>query len=92
MKAIRKTGVCCLVLALALVLALPLNAQETDKVNINEATVEQLAEIKFIGPAIAERIVEYRTEEGPFGELEDLMKVKGIGQKTFDKIKDQLTI
>ncbi len=92
MKATRKAVMCCLVLALALVTALPLNAQESGKVNVNEATVEQLAEIKFIGPAIAERIVEYRKEMGPFGEIEDLMKVKGIGPKTFEKIKDQLTI
>ncbi|MFO7783010.1 MAG: ComEA family DNA-binding protein [Thermodesulfobacteriota bacterium] len=92
MKAMRKAGMCCLVLALTLVVALPLNARESGKVNVNEATVEQLAEVKFIGLSIAERIVEYRTEVGPFGELDDLMKVKGIGPKTFEKIKDQLTI
>ncbi len=92
MKAMRKAVVYCLVLGFVLVMALPLNAQESGKLNVNEATVEQLAEIKFIGTAIAERIVEYRTEAGPFGELEDLMNVKGIGPKVFDKIKDQLTI
>jgi competence protein ComEA len=79
-----------LVLTLASVPAL--YAEEAGKVNINEATVEQLAQVKFIGPAIAERIVQYRKDSGPFGSLEDLMKVKGIGAKTFEKIKDGLTL
>ena len=93
MKRMKKGLAYCLVLALALSLVPSLcAAEESDKVNINEATLEQLAEIQFIGPKIAERIVQYREESGPFAALEDLMKVKGIGQKTFEKIKDGITL
>jgi competence protein ComEA len=67
-------------------------AEDPGKVNINEATVEQLAQVKHIGPKIAERIVQYRNEAGPFKSLEDLTNVKGIGPKTFEKIKDLITI
>lgn len=92
MKLMRKAGMCFFALVLFFSLALPLGAEVAGKVSINEATVEQLAEVKFIGPAIAARIVEHRTEQGPFGELDELMKVRGIGPKVFEKIKDQLTI
>lgn len=92
MKSLMKPAMYCLVLALTLLTAPALHAEESGKVNINEATVEQLTEVKFIGPAIAESIVQYRDESGPFQSLEQLMEVKGIGRKTFDKIKDQVTL
>ena len=92
MSKLKKAGMCCVLLVLALSFVPALHAEESGKVNINEATVEQLAEVKFIGTAIAERIVQYRKDSGPFGSLEDLMNVKGIGSKTFDKIKDGLTL
>ena len=76
----------------AIAFASSVHAEDAGKVNINEATVEELAEIKFIGPAIAERIVQHREDSGPFGKIEDLMNVKGIGPKTFEKIKDRLTL
>jgi comEA protein len=92
MKNLKKAGMCCVLLVLALSFVPALHAEDPVKVSINEATVEQLAEVKFIGPAIAERIVQYRKDSGPFGSLEDLMNVKGIGSKTFEKIKDGLTL
>jgi len=93
MKPIRKGLAFCLVLALVFSLVPSLYAaEESGKVNINEATLEQLAEIQYIGPKIAERIVQYREASGPFAALEDLMKVKGIGQKTFEKIKESITL
>ena len=62
------------------------------KVNINAASVEELDTLPGIGPAIAQRIVDYRTENGPFATIEDLMQVKGIGPSTFDELKARITV
>ena len=61
-------------------------------VNINRATVEELDTLPGIGPAIAQRIVDYREAFGDFATIEDLQKVKGIGPSTFEKLKDQITV
>ena len=66
-------------------------AQE-GKVNINTASVEELAQLKGIGPALAQRIIEYREKIAPFEKPEDLMKVKGIGEKTFESIKGAIVV
>ncbi len=58
------------------------------KIDINKATVAELTALSGIGDAIAARIIEYREANGPFKAPEDLMKVKGIGEKKFEKIKD----
>ena len=63
-----------------------------EKVNLNTATLEELTELKGIGQAYAQRIIDYRQNYGPFEKIEDLMKVKGIGQKTFDANKDIITV
>jgi competence protein ComEA len=68
------------------------SAQVASKININKATVEQLTELKGIGEAYAKKIIEYREKNGPFKKIEDIMEVKGIGTKTFESIKDQITI
>lgn len=62
------------------------------QVNLNTATVEQLCALPGIGPAIAQRIVDYRQTQGPFTAPEDIMNVKGIGQATYDKLKDLITV
>jgi competence protein ComEA len=62
------------------------------KVNINTATVEQLDTLPGIGPAIAQRIVDYRQANGPFAEPEDIMNVSGIGPATFEKLQDLITV
>jgi len=62
------------------------------KININTATLDQLDTLSGIGPSKAQAIVDYRNSQGGFKSTEELMNVKGIGQATFDKIKDQITI
>ncbi|MDD7718064.1 MAG: helix-hairpin-helix domain-containing protein [Eubacteriaceae bacterium] len=61
-------------------------------VNINIADSDGLQEIPGVGPSTAEKILAYRNSNGKFKSKEDLMNVSGIGQKTFDKIKDMITI
>jgi comEA protein len=59
-------------------------------ININKADVEELEKLPRIGPAMAKRIIEYRKLQGSFKSLDDLIKVKGIGQKTLDLIRPYL--
>jgi len=61
-------------------------------VNINTATKEQLCTLTGIGEAKAEAIIAYRSEKGNFSEKEDIMKVTGIKQAGYDKIKEQITV
>ncbi len=67
-------------------------APAADKVNINTASQADLDKLPRIGPKVAQRIIDYRKEHGPFKRVEDLMKVKGIGEKTFARLKDLVTI
>lgn len=57
-------------------------------VNINTATPAELDTLPGVGPSTAQRIIDGR----PYGKIEDLMRVKGIGQATFDKLKDHVTV
>ena len=82
----------CFAIALATTLVSALHAQETDKININNASVEGLIQLKGIGPKKAQRIVDHREEHGPFEKPEDIMKVKGIGPKTFESSKDRIIV
>ena len=68
------------------------NGAQLIKVDLNKATLEELESIRGIGPALAERIVTYRNENGKFKSAEDLMNVKGIGQAKFERIKEQLIV
>ena len=69
-----------------------MDVQAPSAVNINTATAEELEAIRGIGPAIAERIIQYRSEHGPFAHAEDLTNIRGIGEAKFQKIKEQVTI
>jgi len=60
--------------------------------NINTATIEQLCTLSGIGEAKARAIVEYREQKGNFSRIEDIMKVAGIKQTGYDKIKDSITV
>jgi competence protein ComEA len=61
-------------------------------VNINTATQAQLESLPGLGVKVAERILEYREKNGKFKKVEDLMNVKGIGEKSFLKLKPLLTV
>lgn len=61
-------------------------------VNINTASATELQTLSGIGPAMAQSIIDERTQNGPFASVDDLMRVSGIGEKKFAKIKDCLCI
>jgi len=62
------------------------------KINLNSATAEQLTSLPGIGTATAKLIIEHRTKTGRFNRVEELMNVKGIGEKKFKAIKDLITL
>ena len=62
------------------------------QVNLNTASVSQLETLPGIGKATAERILEYRQKNGGFKKVEDLMNVRGIGEKSFLKLKSLVTV
>lgn len=61
------------------------------KVNINVAEAEELSDLPGIGPVLAQRIVDYRTDHGPFENINSITEVSGIGDASFEKIKDCIT-
>lgn len=67
-------------------------AKNDGKVNLNTASEEELKTLSGIGDTRAERILEYRETNGGFGTIEELMKVEGIKEGVFDKIKDRITV
>ena len=87
---VKKLVVVLLVIAFAF--AGLVQADDSTKLDINKATLKELVQLKGIGKKFAERIIEYREKNGKFEKIEDLMKVKGIGQKKFDAIKDLIYI
>ena len=64
----------------------------TGPININQASQSELESLPGIGQVIAERIIEYREKNGPFKSKEELKEVKGIGDKTFADLEDEITI
>ncbi|MCF0134926.1 MAG: ComEA family DNA-binding protein, partial [Lachnospiraceae bacterium] len=60
--------------------------------NLNTASKMELIELPGIGEAYAQRIIAYREEHGPFQSVEDIMNVSGIGEATFAKLKDLITV
>ena len=93
----RRLVAAVLAVALAVLVAPGLASAEskpapTSKVNINTASVEQLTALPGVGPALAARIVEHRQKSGAFRSTQEVMSVKGIGEKNFAKIEAWLTV
>ncbi len=68
------------------------SAKQTARININTADAKELATLKGIGEKKAQAIVDFRSENGPFKKVEDIMLVKGIGQKLFTTIQNQIAV
>ena len=64
----------------------------TEIININTAEKQNLVKLPKIGTVTAERIIRFRDDYGPFKSIDDLLKVKGIGPKTLEKLKPQITL
>ncbi|MBM7604768.1 competence protein ComEA [Metabacillus crassostreae] len=69
-----------------------LDNDQVQKVNINTATIEELQTLTGIGPAKAEAIMTYREENGLFQSPEDLLEVTGIGEKSYEKLKEEILV
>ena len=68
----------------------PVEKTDADKVNINTADADELETLPGIGPVLAQRIIDWRTANGPFTCPEDLLQVSGIGQTTLDGLRDRI--
>jgi comEA protein len=85
------------ILALAVLTGFPTITQAVgpggndSTININTATLDELTSIPGIGPVTAQRIIDFREENGPFKSVDDLLKVKGVGEKLLDKIRERVT-
>lgn len=69
-----------------------MNSSNDEKVNINKADADELETLPGIGPSKAAAIIQYREENGLFKEIEELMNISGIGEKTFEKFKEQIKV
>ena len=90
---VRESGWRVSIGVLLLFLLAPLAlGEESPKIDLNTATLSQLDSLPGIGPVIAERILELREKSGPYKRIEDLMNIRGIGEKKFLKLKDLITV
>ena len=92
MNTIAKTFIVLTAVLSAIVLFNTVWAADMSPVNINTATSQELSQLKGVGPSYAEKIVAYRKANGPFTQPEDLVKVPGVGLKTFEANKDRIIV
>jgi competence protein ComEA len=74
------------------VVAAPGAAGQQEPLDINGASLEQLKTLPGVGDVIARRIVDFRQEHGPFRRVEDLMRVKGIGEKSLERLRPYIKV
>lgn len=67
-------------------------ADNIGKIDLNTATLQQLQLLPGIGPTMAQRILDYREIQGKFESIEQITNISGIGEKTFEKLKDYITV
>lgn len=70
----------------------PVAASTLETIHLNQASAAELQILPGVGPALSERIVDYRTEHGPFSDVDQLTEVKGIGLAKLAKFKDLLSV
>ena len=92
MKAFKRSHVLISVVIIMIACQGLVWAQEKAKININIATLEELIQLERIGEVYAQRIIEFREKNGPFEKIDDIMKVKGIGEKIFEANKDRIVV
>ena len=68
------------------------DASDDGKININRADSDELEKIPGVGPATAKKIIEYRTNNGNFSSIEEIKNVSGIGEKTYESMKEYITV
>lgn len=66
--------------------------KKVGKININKASLEELQKINGVGPSLAQKIIQYRSANGKFKNVEDLKNVSGIGEKKFEGIKEFICV
>ncbi len=74
------------------ILIIPTKQEDFQRISINSATLQQLSTLPGIGETTAQRIIDYRDQNGLFQQLEDLMEVKGIGPAKYEKLKDYIAL
>ncbi len=84
--------VLCMIFAVLLTTSGSLWADDDGKVNINTASAEELETLVRVGPVYADRIIDYRENNGPFEKPEDIMNVSGIGLKTYELNKHRIVV
>lgn len=92
MRRSKMAVITVLTVALMMSWAVPALAADLQKVNINTATLEELMSLDGVGEKVAQKVLAFRKANGPFQKPEDLMMVKGIGQKMFEKNKDRIVV
>ncbi len=92
MSKTKKMLILWIAVVMVMAFSVPSWSEDTVKINLNKATVAELTQLIGIGQKYAERIVEFREKNGPFEKTEDLMNVKGIGIKIWEKNKDLITV
>ncbi len=92
MRKFKPRFVCAIVLVLIFGLFAASWAEDPPKININTALDDELVQLKGIGEKKAAGIIEFRETNGPFKQPEDLIKVPGIGPKTFEANKHRISV
>ena len=80
------------IIALVAILMLSPAVFSQERININTADAEQLIQLRGIGEALAQRIIEFREQNGGFTSAEDIMQVRGIGAGLYERIKEKITV
>ncbi len=92
MKRFRSVwGAVVVVSVLATLLAVAADA-DAARLDVNKSSAQELEALPYVGPALAQRIVDFREAHGPFKSVDDLLKVQGIGEKILARLRDRVTV